>query len=84
MRYLTSSIGEGLIYDLRVALFNHVQRLPIAFFTRTQTGALMSRLNTDVIGAQRAVTETTSGTLSVVADLIVTAAAMFALEPRLT
>ncbi len=84
MRYLTSSIGEGLIYDLRVALFNHVQRLPIAFFTRTQTGALMSRLNTDVIGAQRAVTETTSGTLSVAADLIVTAAAMFALEPRLT
>jgi ATP-binding cassette subfamily B protein len=84
MRYLTASIGEGLIYDLRVSLFNHVQRLPIAFFTRTQTGALMSRLNTDVIGAQRAVTETTSGTLSVVADLIVTAAAMFALEPRLT
>lgn len=84
MRYLTSSIGEGLIYDLRVALFSHVQRLPIAFFTRTQTGALMSRLNTDVIGAQRAVTETTSGTLSVAADLIVTAVAMFALEPRLT
>jgi ATP-binding cassette subfamily B protein len=84
MRYLTASIGEGLIYDLRVSLFNHVQRLPIAFFTRTQTGALMSRLNTDVIGAQRAVTETTSGTLSVVADLIVTAMAMFALEPRLT
>jgi ATP-binding cassette, subfamily B, bacterial len=84
MRYLTASIGEGLIYDLRVSLFNHVQRLPIAFFTRTQTGALMSRLNTDVIGAQRAVTETTSGTLSVVADLIVTAVAMFALEPRLT
>ena len=75
MRYLTSSIGEGLIYDLRASLFNHVQRLPIAFFTRTQTGALMSRLNTDVIGAQRAVTETTSGTLSVVADLIVTAGA---------
>ncbi|HEX2179344.1 MAG TPA: ABC transporter ATP-binding protein [Actinomycetota bacterium] len=84
MRYLTSSIGEGLIYDLRVALFSHVQRLPIAFFTRTQTGALMSRLNTDVIGAQRAVTETTSGTLSVAGDLIFTAAAMFALEPRLT
>jgi ATP-binding cassette, subfamily B, bacterial len=84
MRYLTASIGEGLIYDLRVSLFNHVQRLPIAFFTRTQTGALMSRLNTDVIGAQRAVTETTSGTLSVVADLVVTAIAMFALEPRLT
>ncbi|MEX2552174.1 MAG: ABC transporter ATP-binding protein [Actinomycetota bacterium] len=84
MRYFTSRIGEGLIYDLRVALFNHVQRLPIAFFTRTQTGALMSRLSSDVIGAQRAVTETTSGVLSVVADLVVTAAVMFTLEWRLT
>ncbi|HEX2053802.1 MAG TPA: ABC transporter ATP-binding protein [Actinomycetota bacterium] len=84
MRYLTSSIGEGIIYDLRVALFQHVQRLPIAFFTRTQTGALMSRLNTDVIGAQRAVTETTSSTLSIAAELLVTAGTMFALEPRLT
>jgi ATP-binding cassette subfamily B protein len=84
MRYFTSSIGEGLIYDLRVALFNHVQRLPIAFFTRTQTGALMSRLSTDVIGAQRAVTETTSGVLNVVADLLITAVVMFNLEWRLT
>jgi ATP-binding cassette, subfamily B, bacterial len=84
MRYFTSSIGEGIIYDLRVALFNHVQRLPIAFFTRTQTGALMSRLNNDVIGAQRAVTETTSGVLSVVADLLLTAVVMFKLEWRLT
>jgi ATP-binding cassette, subfamily B, bacterial len=84
MRYFTSSIGEGIIYDLRVGLFNHVQRLPIAFFTRTQTGALMSRLNNDVIGAQRAVTETTSGVLSVVADLLLTAVVMFKLEWRLT
>lgn len=84
MRFLTSRIGEGLIYDLRVALFNHVQRLPVAFFTRTKTGALMSRLSSDVIGAQRAVTETTSGTLSVIADLIVTAVVMFRLEWRLT
>lgn len=84
MRYFTSRIGEGLIYDLRTALFNHVQRLPVAFFTRTKTGALMSRLSSDVIGAQRAVTETTSGTLSVVADLIITAIVMFKLEWRLT
>ncbi|MGQ0679552.1 MAG: ABC transporter ATP-binding protein [Actinomycetota bacterium] len=84
MRYLTSLVGEGLIFDLRVALFNHVQRLPIAFFTRTKTGALMSRLSSDVVGAQRAVTETTSGTLSVVADLIITAVVMFKLEWRLT
>jgi ATP-binding cassette subfamily B protein len=84
MRYFTSSIGEGLIYDLRVALFNHVQRLPIPFFTRTQTGALMSRLSNDVIGAQRAVTETTSGVLNVVADLLITAVVMFKLEWRLT
>jgi ATP-binding cassette subfamily B protein len=57
-RYLSATIGEGLIYDLRSALFDHVQRQPIAFFTRTQTGALVSRMNNDVIGAQRAVTGT--------------------------
>lgn len=83
MRYLTSSVGEGIIFDLRSGLFNHVQRQPIAFFTRTQTGSLMSRMNTDVIGAQRAITETTSGTLTVIADITVTAVAMFLLEPRL-
>jgi len=53
-RYLSSRVGEGLIYDLRVALFDHVQRMPLAFFTRTQTGSLQSRLNNDVIGAQQA------------------------------
>lgn len=57
-RYLSSSIGEGLIFDLRCAVFDHVQRMPLAFFTRTQTGALVSRMNNDVIGAQRAVTGT--------------------------
>ena len=61
-RYYSSRVGEGLIYDLRVALFDHVQRMPIAFFTRTQTGALQSRLNNDVVGAQQAVT-TTLGTV---------------------
>ena len=59
---LSSRVGEGLIYDLRVALFDHVQRMPLAFFTRTQTGALQSRLNNDVVGAQQAVT-TTLGTV---------------------
>ncbi len=57
-RYYSARIGEGLIYDLRVKLFDHVQRMPIAFFTRTQTGALQSRLNNDVVGAQQAVTNT--------------------------
>lgn len=83
MRYLTSRIGEGIIYDLRVSLFNHVQRLPVSFFTRTQTGSLMSRMNSDVIGAQKAVTETTAGVMSTVGDLVVTAVVMFVLEWRL-
>ncbi len=84
MRLLTAGIGEGLIFDLRVALFDHVQRMPIAFFTRTQTGALISRLSNDVVGAQRAVTETTSGLMQVAADLVMTVIAMTILEWRLT
>ena len=69
-RLWSSKIGEGLIYDLRVALFDHVQRMPLGFFTRTQTGALVSRMNNDVIGAQRAIT----GTLgAVVSNVIVVA-----------
>ncbi|HLF69740.1 MAG TPA: ABC transporter ATP-binding protein, partial [Actinomycetota bacterium] len=84
MRYLLSRIGEGLIFDLRSSLFDHVQRMPVAFFTRTQTGALISRLNNDVIGAQRAVTETTAGLLQVIADLVVTLALMWSMQPRLT
>ena len=55
-RWFSSRVGEGLIFDLRVTLFDHVQRMPLAFFTRSQTGALISRLNNDVIGAQQAVT----------------------------
>ena len=58
--WLSSRIGEGLIYDLRTQVFGHVQRQSLAFFTRTQTGALVSRLNNDVIGAQRAFTSTLS------------------------
>ncbi len=83
-RYWSSRIGEGVIFDLRVALFDHVQRLPLAFFTRTQTGALTSRLNNDVIGAQRALTATLGTVVSNVITLVTTLAAMFVLEWRLT
>ena len=83
-RWLSSTIGEGLIYDLRVALFDKVQRMPIAFFTRTQTGALISRLNNDVIGAQNAVTSTIGSVVSNVVVLVTTLVAMVALEWRLT
>jgi ATP-binding cassette, subfamily B, bacterial len=83
-RYLSSRIGEGLIFDLRVRLFDHVQRMPLAFFTRTQTGTLISRLNNDVIGAQRAFT----GTLGTVVGNIITLGAtiitMLLLEWKLT
>ena len=83
-RWWSSRIGEGLIYDLRVALFDHVQRMPIAFFTRTQTGALTSRLNNDVIGAQRALTGTLGSVVSNVIVLGTTVVAMLVLEWRLT
>jgi ATP-binding cassette subfamily B protein len=83
-RYCSATIGEGLIYDLRVALFAKVQRMPIAFFTRTQTGALTSRLNNDVVGAQTAVTSTLGSVVSNVVVLVTTLAAMAALEWRLT
>jgi ATP-binding cassette subfamily B protein len=83
-RWCSARIGEGMIYDLRVALFEKVQRMPIAFFTRTQTGALTSRLNNDVIGAQNAVTSTLGSVVSNVVVLITTLAAMLALEWRLT
>ena len=83
-RWCSARIGEGLIYDLRVALFAKVQRMPIAFFTRTQTGALTSRLNNDVVGAQTAVTSTLGSVVSNVVVLATTLAAMIALEWRLT
>lgn len=83
-RWLSSTIGEGLIYALRSALFDHVQRQPIAFFTRTQTGALVSRMNNDVIGAQRAVTGTLGTVVSNVVTLVITLIAMAVLEWRLT
>jgi ATP-binding cassette, subfamily B, bacterial len=83
-RYYSARIGEGLIYDLRVALFDHVQRMPIAFFTRTQTGSLQSRLNSDVIGAQQAVTSTLGTVLQNFIQLVVTLAIMFRLDWRVT
>ncbi|MBO0832801.1 MAG: ABC transporter ATP-binding protein, partial [Actinobacteria bacterium] len=75
-RYFTSRVGEGLIYDLRTQVFGHVQRQPIAFFTRAQTGSLVSRLNSDVIGAQQALTSTLSSVVSSVLQLALVLAAM--------
>ena len=83
-RWLSSTIGEGLIYDLRVALFDKVQRMPVAFFTRTQTGALISRLNNDVVGAQTAVTSTLGSVVSNIVVLLTTLTTMVLLEWRLT
>jgi ATP-binding cassette, subfamily B, bacterial len=82
--YLSSRIGEGLIYDLRTRVFAHVQRQSLAFFTRTQTGALVSRLNNDVIGAQRAFTSTLSGTVSNIISVIVVGITMLALSWQVT
>ena len=75
-RWYSSRIGEGLIFDLRTQVFNHVLRQPIAFFTRAQTGALVSRLNNDVIGAQQAFTSTLSGVVSNVVSLVFIVTAM--------
>ncbi len=83
-RWYSSQIGEGLIYDLRTQVYDHVQRMPIQFFTRAQTGALVSRLNNDVLGAQRAFTSTLSGVVSNVIQLVLTAAAMFVLSWQIT
>jgi ATP-binding cassette subfamily B protein len=77
-------VGEGLIFDLRTALYDHVQRMPIAFFTRTQTGALISRLNNDVVGAQQAVTSTLSTTVSSALTITFTLGAMLQLNWRIT
>ena len=79
-RWYSAKVGEGLIYDLRTSVFQHVQRQPIAFFTRAQTGSLVSRLNSDVIGAQQAITSTLSGVVSNALSLILVLAAMFYLS----
>jgi ABC-type multidrug transport system fused ATPase/permease subunit len=83
-RWLSSNIGEGLILDLRSAVFDHVQRMPIAFFTRTRTGALVSRLGTDVIGAQRAFSDTLSGVVSNLVTLTLTFAVMVSISWQIT
>ncbi|MFF1422262.1 ABC transporter ATP-binding protein [Streptomyces sp. NPDC058280] len=83
-RRLSATLGEGLILDLRIAVFDHVQRMPVAFFTRTRTGALVSRLNNDVIGAQRAFSNTLSGVVSNVVTLLLTLAVMLTLSWRIT
>jgi ATP-binding cassette subfamily B protein len=83
-RWYSARIGEGLIFDMRTAVFRHVQRMPLGFFTRTQTGALVSRLNNDVTGAQQAFTSTLSGLVSNVVSLVLTAAVMFSLSWQIT
>ncbi|MGW4474705.1 ABC transporter ATP-binding protein [Nonomuraea sp. NPDC004354] len=83
-RWFSARIGEGLIYNLRTEVFDHVQRMPVAFFMRAQTGALVSRLNTDVIGAQRALTSTLSSVVSNVISLVLVLGAMFVLSWQVT
>jgi ATP-binding cassette subfamily B protein len=83
-RWYSSRIGEGLIYDLRTRVYDHVQRQPVQFFTRAQTGALVSRLNNDVLGAQRAFTSTLSGVVSNIIRLVLTAAVMLTLSWQIT
>jgi ABC-type multidrug transport system fused ATPase/permease subunit len=83
-RWLSSNIGEGLILDLRTAVFDHVQRMPVAFFTRTRTGALVSRLGNDVIGAQRAFSDTLSGVVSNLVTLTLTLVVMLSISWQIT
>lgn len=83
-RWLSTRIGEGLILDLRTAVFDHVQKMPIAFFTRTRTGALVSRLNNDVIGAQRAFSDTLSGVVSNLVTLLLTLVVMIGISWQVT
>jgi len=83
-RWYSARIGEGLIYDMRSQVFSHVHRMPVAFFTRTQTGALVSRLNNDVMGAQQAFTSTLSGVVSNVISLVLVAGTMFYLSWQVT
>jgi ATP-binding cassette subfamily B protein len=83
-RWYSARIGEGIILDLRTQVYDHVQRMPLQFFSRTQTGALVSRLNNDVTGAQRAFTSTLSGVVSNVIQLVLTAAVMLTLSWQIT
>jgi ATP-binding cassette subfamily B protein len=83
-RYLNASIGEGVIYELRVALFAHLQRMSLRFFTNTKTGELMSRLNNDVVGAQTAISSTLVGIVTDIVSVVATLVIMLTLEWRLT
>lgn len=83
-RRLSATLGEGLILDLRTAVFDHVQRMPVAFFTRTRTGALVSRLNNDVIGAQRAFSNTLSGVVANTVTLLLTLTVMLSISWQIT
>ncbi|MFC4909273.1 ABC transporter ATP-binding protein [Actinomadura gamaensis] len=83
-RWYSAKIGEGLIYDLRTQVFGHVQRQPVAFFMRAQTGSLISRLNSDVIGAQRALTTTLSSVVSNVISLVLVLVTMLVLSWQVT
>jgi ATP-binding cassette, subfamily B, bacterial len=83
-RWYSARLGEGLIYDLRREVFDHVQRMPVAFFVRAQTGSLVSRLNNDVIGAQRALTSTLSSVVANILGLILVLATMFTLSWQIT
>ncbi|MEU5164494.1 ABC transporter ATP-binding protein [Streptomyces sp. NPDC020875] len=83
-RLLSSRLGEGLILDLRTAVYDHVQKMPVAFFTRTRTGALVSRLNNDVIGAQRAFSSTLSGVAGDIVTLLFTLIVMLTLSWQIT
>lgn len=83
-RYLSARIGEGLIVDMRTAVFDHVQRMPVAFFMRTRTGALVSRLNNDVVGAQQAFSDTLSGIVANSVTLLLTLAVMLSFSWQIT
>jgi len=83
-RWYSAQIGEGLIYDMRTSVYDHVQQMPLAFFTRTQTGALISRLNNDVVGAQQAFTTTLSGVVANVIGLVLTVGVMLTLSWQIT
>ena len=84
IRWVSAKVGEGLIFDMRSQVFEHIQRMPLAFFTRTQTGALISRLNNDVIGAQQAFTDTLSSVVSNLISVILVLIVMFFLSWQIT
>ena len=84
IRWVSAKVGEGLIFDMRSKVFEHIQKMPIAFFTRTQTGALISRLNNDVIGAQQAFTDTLSSVVSNLISVMLVLIVMFLLSWQIT